>query len=572
MKAAIVIRVSTEQQSYQRQLQELTTIANRDGYTNKNTEIFGEVISGYKLNQGESKVEELMTKINSNPKYFNIIYVSELSRLGRNPSELRKILDRLDELQIPVFIQSLGQSTSSRDSKGNYRRNGILQIVLQVLMEFSHIEAETFKARSKSGIRASVAAGKAGGSNCLPYGYTKDEQGMLVVDKEESKVINHIFALYQQGMGSQQIAQLLNAKGILTRLNKTHAGKELKYKISKTGDKIGWSDVVVLNIISNPLYKGERRLKGEIFKAPAVITPELWDECNTIRLTKTHRNYETKHTYLLKDIIKCGVCGRNMVGKYKPIQGGDCVYKCASYLGLGKGCGNTGININFIESVIYDQFLKSENLLGQHQQPADWKYKIKKEIGMLEEKILIANKAIEKANIKKNRVLNMYVEGIITSTQQLKEMQSEIEDSILGSKAKLKDYQAELKSLDKQLKGKQPTSPKLVQKLKGDRKGLSELFNQWIDKIIVNSLNHSYSLAAVWFKYHGKVNPKGVLFLLDKRALKNRYGGELKYYPFKPVKHNIDYSDNVLMTQVEYLIDDVIQQVRPVVLEIIKIG
>ena len=47
-------------------------------------------------------------------------------------------------------------------------------------------------------------------------GYTKDAQGKLVIEPEESKVIKRIFHSYLNGMTMKQIADSLKADGILT--------------------------------------------------------------------------------------------------------------------------------------------------------------------------------------------------------------------------------------------------------------------------------------------------------------------------------------------------------------------
>ena len=118
---------------------------------------------------------------------------------------------------------------------------------------------------------------------------------------------------------------------------------------------IRWSDKQIHDIIRNPIYKGQRRFKGEFLTIPPIISEELFDECTQIRENKRTRNMTTTYTYLLKDLLICGRCGRNYYARYKPIKGGDKVYKCSSTLTIKKSCGNCGININLIESVFFGE-------------------------------------------------------------------------------------------------------------------------------------------------------------------------------------------------------------------------
>lgn len=339
MKQAILYaRVSTtDKQDFNRQIDDLTALAIRHGYDKKNIKVFAESISGYKKGNDRPKLQQMLEVVEASPKDVTI-YTTEISRIGRNPTETRRIIDRLTDIGVPVYIESLGQATID----GNGKRNMIMNIILQVLIEYANLEAETFKARSKSGLLNAARQGKAGGSLNFPYGYCKDGDGYLVVNPEEAEVIKDIFTLYQAGNGIKVISGILNDRKIPTRMNKTHAGKDIKYStLTKDGSSIKWSDKQIHDILKNSLYKGERRFRGELLPAPAIISKELWDECASIMESKTHRNYLTSYTYLLKDICTCGTCGRNYFAKYKPVEGGDKVYICSSRL---KSVGTVGMS------------------------------------------------------------------------------------------------------------------------------------------------------------------------------------------------------------------------------------
>ena len=75
-------------------------------------------------------------------------------------------------------------------------------------------------------------------------GYTKDAQGKLVIEPEESKVIKRIFHSYLNGMTMKQIANSLKADGILTG--------------SKTKN---WRSSGVAKILKNEKYMGDALLQ-----------------------------------------------------------------------------------------------------------------------------------------------------------------------------------------------------------------------------------------------------------------------------------------------------------------------
>ena len=106
-----------------------------------------------------------------------------------------------------------------------------MSIILQVLMEFAHSEAETMKTRMKSGKLQAVKDGKVAGNN-QAYGYANVDK-MQVIDEDEAMVVEKIFQLYIEGKGSRVIAGILNDMNIPTRLAKTHKDKTVSYE--KTG-------------------------------------------------------------------------------------------------------------------------------------------------------------------------------------------------------------------------------------------------------------------------------------------------------------------------------------------------
>ena len=117
-KCAVYVRVSTSNgsQDYTRQKNELFDIAKKDGYLEKNIELFADTISGYKFEERDN-LNILLDKIRENPSHFSCLYVSEISRLGRNPKNTRNLIEELMELKVPIYIQSLNEKTLDIEGK-----------------------------------------------------------------------------------------------------------------------------------------------------------------------------------------------------------------------------------------------------------------------------------------------------------------------------------------------------------------------------------------------------------------------------------------------------------------------
>jgi len=553
-KVAIYARVSTlEKQDYKRQISDCQTAIGKE-YTENNIEIFAEQISGYKENESRPQLSKLLSIIENDPKYFSRIYCTELSRLGRDPRSTRKLLDDLTDKQISVFITSINRQTLDE----NGERDSIMNIILQVLMEFADSESKTMKKRSKSGLLQSVLNGNAGGSKNLPYGYTKDENKKLIIDDEEAQIIKEIFNLYKKGNGFKAIANIFNYREIPTRTQKAFGKQLMKYKTKKTADKVTWTDVAIDKIIKNPLYYGQRRFKGNLYPAPAIIEEQLYRECNEITATKTHRNYLTTYTYLLKDLLICGCCGRNYFAKFKPVEGGDKVYICSSRLAKGGNCGNVGVNISLLESAIYEEFISSGRLARYiHMNKSDIFEEVKTKISALEIELKITQTDFAKKENEKNRLLDLYlaekIDSIGFEKKQAEINQSEFELTTKSNLLKEEIFQNK-KIFDRQ-NDKQATTQMLID-AKDNRIELKTLFNQFISKVIINKLDAKTVLASVFIAYGGKEIEHPFKLFLNIRGLASR-PMKYEYVSVNGMDYRPIYRNNILLNNPSKLLLEV---------------
>ncbi|NWL03692.1 hypothetical protein DM790_22975 [Flavobacterium collinsii] len=553
-KVAIYARVSTiDKQDYQRQISDCRN-AIGSLYSEEDIEIFAEQISGYKENESRPQLSKLLTIIENDSAYFSKIYCTEISRLGRNPRATRNLIDNLTDKKIPIFITSINRQTL--DDKGE--RDSIMNIILQVLMEFADSESKTMKKRSKSGLLQSVINGNAGGSKNLPYGYTKDEAKKLIIENDEAKIIKDIFNLYKQGNGFKAIANILNFKKIPTRTQKAFGNRVMKYKTEKTADKVTWTDVAIDKIIKNPIYYGQRRFKGNLYPAPAIIDEQLFKECNEITVTKTHRNYLTTYTYLLKDLLICGCCGRNYFAKFKPVEGGDKVYICSSRLIKGGNCGNIGVNISFLESTIYEEFIRSGRLARYIQMNKVGIFDdLKTKISTIEIDLKIAQNDFAKKENEKKRLLDLYLADKIDSSV-FEKKHDEINQSEFELSAKIDLLKEELFQ-NKKIFEKQNAPQSTVQMLidaKDNRVELKALFNQFISRIIINKLDAKTVLASVFITYGGKEIGHPFKLFLNIRGLISR-PMKYEYVSVNGMDYRPVYRKNILLNDPAKLLQEV---------------
>ncbi len=550
-KVAIYARVSTvDNQNYDRQVYELTQEIIRQGYQKEQIEIFAEQLSGYQKDRPE--LTRMLGEIEIEPNKYKTIFITEISRLGRNPSNTREIIDKLISQGVPVYIKSIGQATI--DDKG--KRNVIVSIILQVLMEFADLEAQQMKDRMKSGKMKRAADGKTSSSN-LPYGYTSDDKGVIIIDDEEKEIIEQIFEMYSNGMGTRVIANTLNQLNIPTKLNKSKGDKLMKFNKEtslKIADEIRWSDVVVGQILKNTIYKGERKYKDATFSSPVIISPELFDQCNKLMTTKSTRNYLTTYDYLLKDLVRCGCCGRKYMGKYVNKPKGDKVYRCTSNIKAGEGCGNRSLNMSLFESVIYDQVLLSPTLLSALDNPNDLVNELK--ITLTNNKQLLKN---EEDNLQgKEKQLENLLRTLTMSKNPNFELYSQMEGEILGEIDLLKN---KIKLLKKDIFQKtstienfniEATSTEMIKN--ASRGELVNIFKQFIQQIYLNDLANGWVLADVVIKIRGVVLIRTLKLFIFADGVR-KFGGRnekvYKYLPVTKMENDPVYKENILLNDIK---------------------
>ena len=116
----------------------------------------------------------------------------------------------------------------------------LLSILLAAAQEESAAKSENIK----FGIRQRMRSGKAVLNHTRFLGYTKGEDGRLVVVPEEAEIVRKIFSLYLAGYGVRKIKRYLEENGIKTVTGKSE-----------------WSTSTIDRMLSNEKYVGNLLLQ-----------------------------------------------------------------------------------------------------------------------------------------------------------------------------------------------------------------------------------------------------------------------------------------------------------------------
>ena len=145
VKTVIFARVSTSLQEYDRQVNELTVLANGNGWSVE--AVFAEKISGAKSNSERAELIRMVNYIESN--HIDKVLVTELSRLGRDTLQVLEVIEMLNGKGISLYIQNYNIETLTKEGKVN----AMSQFLITILAEVARMERKTIRERVESGYK-----------------------------------------------------------------------------------------------------------------------------------------------------------------------------------------------------------------------------------------------------------------------------------------------------------------------------------------------------------------------------------------------------------------------------------
>ena len=106
---------------------------------------------------------------------------------------------------------------------------------------------------------------------CVPFGYWLDGQEVPITHEQYSPIVQMVFQSYAKGMSLTALANELESQSIPNQKGKP-----------------AWSHSCIRNILTNPVYLGDK-------KFPALVTRELFTQVQT-RLEETGRKKRESQT------------------------------------------------------------------------------------------------------------------------------------------------------------------------------------------------------------------------------------------------------------------------------------
>jgi DNA invertase Pin-like site-specific DNA recombinase len=588
-KTAIYVRISTQLQHTDRQLEELNKIAEIESYDVVDTYI--DVLSGFKDDEFRPQLKRLLEDAQKNK--YEIVLFSEFSRLSRKVSDLTKFIEEFQANNIELYFQKQNQWVRKNNDLGT-------RILIQVLGVVSEYEIELFKERSISG---KISAVKNRGINLgglTAYGF-KSEEGSkkLIIDEYEATIIRKIFTLYSEGKTAQYICDILNSEGIKSPYNvrlesskNKRAEKGITEKNYKKLDveNLVWVASSLNKILKNPLYTGQRSInikkkntegEAEYIRIDIaqnedirIISDELFLHVqNQLKENTLRKDTAVKHPSLLKNLLVCGCCGRNFVNS---LANGTFRYMC-----FGKIKNTKTRQVNCKNSLEYAQY-KLDGLVIQLviYRLADNNYQlnIKDKIQKLNIESSDINKIIIQKKTDVESEENSWGEYI------MKSIKFKVSDRIINTKAlnhkklveqltsEISKFEMKKATIHKQINSLNTISVNKdiyseIHRIQNDKHLLKQLVDEYIEKITTYPVYDKYSLIIISLKDGGEIwgtiksakYKNEELFLLPSSDLAPKYICQLlvndeRLAEYHPETKMVDYFGNT--KTIEYLVGE----------------
>ncbi|AMM49962.1 hypothetical protein TH61_00515 [Rufibacter sp. DG15C] len=188
MESVIYTRVSTQEQSTLRQVNDLKKVNNFHV-----VKIFSEKISGFsKKMEDRLQLQAMLRYVKENK--VAAIMVHEISRLGRNTHETLTLLKQLEEQRIKLYIHNLNITLNA----GIPTDDIFSKLIVTIVSDLARLESEQLSARIKSGIQERKRKGLHTGRL---FGTIESNNKFLAKHKDIQKYIG-------QGMSYSEIKRL----------------------------------------------------------------------------------------------------------------------------------------------------------------------------------------------------------------------------------------------------------------------------------------------------------------------------------------------------------------------------
>lgn len=304
-KVAAYARVSTDMEeqitSYEAQVDYYTSyIKNREDWEFVNV-YTDEGITGTSIKHREGFKQMVRDALDGK---IDLIITKSVSRFARNTVDSLTTIRQLKENGTECYFEK--ENIWTFDGKG--------ELLLTIMSSIAQEEARSISENCTWGQRKRFADGKVSIPFRSVLGYDRGEDGNLVINQEQAKLVRRIYGMYLQGQSTYAIARKLSEEKI-----PTPAGKATWYastiKSILTNEKYKGDALLQKTYTSDFLTKKKKINKGEVQQYyvknnhEAIIEPEVFDMVQKMMgQIKSGKNRQSSVS-IFSSKIRCGECG-----------------------------------------------------------------------------------------------------------------------------------------------------------------------------------------------------------------------------------------------------------------------
>lgn len=135
---------------------------------------------------------------------IDLIIVKSISRFARNTQDCLKYSRKLKNLGIGIIFEK--ENINTLEASG--------ELLFTILSSLAQDESRNISENCKWGIRSKFQEGKPHINTYKFMGYDKNEDGRLIINEEQAKIVKRIFKEFLEGYNPADIARRLNEEGV----------------------------------------------------------------------------------------------------------------------------------------------------------------------------------------------------------------------------------------------------------------------------------------------------------------------------------------------------------------------
>ncbi len=216
----------------------------------------------------------------SSKQAWNYVLVYKLDRFSRNKYE------------IAIHKKTLKDNGIQLVSAMEYIPDSPERIIIESMLEgYAEYYSAELSQKIRRGMKETRLKGFYQGGG-LSYGYKLNGR-KIVANEDEAEVVQFIFEQYLYGNNVPKIRDMLNEKNILNK------GKPFALN-------------TLYDLLKNECYTGIYKFKDEVINNmyPQIISFELFENVKRLLKKNSYGRTGIKTTYLLKNKLTCGYCGK----------------------------------------------------------------------------------------------------------------------------------------------------------------------------------------------------------------------------------------------------------------------